>query len=77
VASWYDFAVAIAETAVELELLPTAPAITPIASADYPTAAARPPYSVLDKRATENLLGITAPHWRSALRTTLAGLANA
>ena len=77
VASWYDFAVAIAETAVELKLLPTAPAITPIASADYPTAAARPPYSVLDKRATETLLGITAPHWRSALRTTLAGLAHA
>jgi len=77
VASWYDFAVAIAETAVDLKLLPAAPAITPIASADYPTAAARPPYSVLDKRATEKLLGITAPHWRSALRTTLGELAHA
>ena len=77
VASWYDFAVAIAETAVDLKLLPAAPASTPIASADYPTAAARPPYSVLDKRATEKLLGITAPHWRSALRTTLGELAHA
>ncbi|HYB34120.1 MAG TPA: dTDP-4-dehydrorhamnose reductase [Steroidobacteraceae bacterium] len=72
VASWYDFAVAIAAEAVDLGLLPRAPAIAPIAGADYPTLAARPPYSLLDKRATEQLLGITAPHWRSALRDTLA-----
>jgi len=72
VASWYDFAVAIAEEAVQLGLLPAAPAIKPIASAEYPTAAARPPYSVLDKRATERLLGLMAPHWRSALRAALA-----
>lgn len=73
VASWYDFAVAIAEEAVRFGLLPTAPPIVPIATADYPTAAARPAYSVLDKRATEKLLGVTAPHWRSALRATFAG----
>jgi len=74
VASWYDFAVAIAEEAVRLELLPLAPPITPIGATDYPTAARRPAYSVLDKRATERLLGITAPHWRTALRATLAAL---
>jgi dTDP-4-dehydrorhamnose reductase len=73
VASWYDFAVAIAEEALRLGLLPAAPAIVPIGSVDYPTAAARPAYSVLDKRATEQLLGVTAPHWRVALRATLAG----
>ncbi|HEV8018517.1 MAG TPA: dTDP-4-dehydrorhamnose reductase [Steroidobacteraceae bacterium] len=72
VASWYDFAVAIAAEAAALGLLAAEPVIAPIASADYPTAAARPPYSLLDKRATERLLGITAPHWRSALRETLA-----
>jgi dTDP-4-dehydrorhamnose reductase len=72
VASWYDFAVAIAEEALRLKLLPGAPAITPIGAADYPTAARRPSYSVLDKRATEKLLGISAPHWRTALRATLA-----
>jgi dTDP-4-dehydrorhamnose reductase len=74
VASWYDFAVATAEEAVRLGLLPGAPPITPIATADYRTAALRPAYSVLDKRATESLLGITAPHWRTALRATLATL---
>jgi dTDP-4-dehydrorhamnose reductase len=75
VASWYDFAVATAEIAVELKLLTAAPAITAISSVEYPSAAARPPYSVLDKRATEKLLGITAPHWKDALRTTLGELA--
>jgi len=75
VASWYDFAVATAELAVELQLVRAAPAITPIASVEYPTAAARPAYSVLDKRATEKLLGITAPHWRRALGATLRELA--
>ncbi|HXY97223.1 MAG TPA: dTDP-4-dehydrorhamnose reductase [Steroidobacteraceae bacterium] len=74
VASWYDFAVAIAEEAVRFGLLPTAPPIVPIGTADYPTAAARPAYSVLDKRATEKLLAVTAPHWRSALRATFAGM---
>ena len=74
VASWYDFAVAIAEEAVRLSLLPTAPPIVPIGTADYPTAAARPAYSVLDKRTTEKLLKVTAPHWRLALRATLAEL---
>lgn len=74
VASWYDFAVATAEEAVRLSLLPTAPPVVPIGTADYPTAAARPAYSVLDKRATEKLLKVTAPHWRIALRATLAEL---
>jgi len=72
VASWYDFAVAIAEEAQKLRLLTAAPPIIPIGTADYPTAAPRPPYSVLDKRATERLLAVSAPHWRSALRATLA-----
>jgi dTDP-4-dehydrorhamnose reductase len=75
VASWYDFAVAIGQIALDLKLLRGAPLITPIASAEYRCAAPRPPYSVLDKRATERLLGITAPHWSQALRTTLEELA--
>jgi dTDP-4-dehydrorhamnose reductase len=73
IASWYDFAVAVAELGSELGILSAAPAITPIAAADYPTLAARPRYSVLDKRATEKLLERSAPHWRQALRDTLRG----
>jgi len=75
VASWYDFAVAIAEEALSAGVLASSPPILPIASADYPTAARRPPCSLLDKRETERLLGVTAPHWRRALRETLTALA--
>ena len=71
VASWYDFAVAIAEEALVLGLLSAAPTITPIGSEDYPRAARRPAWSLLDKRSTERLLGVRAPHWRAALRETL------
>ncbi|HEV2287199.1 MAG TPA: dTDP-4-dehydrorhamnose reductase [Steroidobacteraceae bacterium] len=75
VASWYDFAVAVAEEAQRLRILAAVPPLVPIGSADYPARAARPSYSVLDKRATEAALGTTAPHWRTALRATLAPLA--
>ena len=75
VASWYDFAVAIAEEARSLAVLASSPTIAPISSADYPSAARRPAFSLLDKRNTERLLGATAPHWRCALRETLGSLA--
>lgn len=75
VASWYDFAVAIGEEATTYGLLPSTPSIVPISSDDYPTAARRPACSLLDKRATELLLGIQALPWRSALRETLRTLA--
>jgi dTDP-4-dehydrorhamnose reductase len=74
VASWYDFAVAIAEEALAHGLLASAPAIAAIGSAEYPTPATRPAYSLLDKRRTEKLLGFAAPHWRHAVRDTLATL---
>jgi dTDP-4-dehydrorhamnose reductase len=74
VASWYDFAVAIAEEAHALGVLTSAPQVVPIASADYPTAARRPAFSLLDKRATESVLGVHALHWRAALRETLQGM---
>jgi dTDP-4-dehydrorhamnose reductase len=76
VASWYDFAVAIGEEAVSLGVLASSPPILPIAAADYPTRARRPAYSLLEKRDTERLLGMTAPHWRQALRESLRTLAN-
>ena len=76
VASWYDFAVAIGEEAVALGVLGSSPPILPIASADYPTAARRPPFSLLDKRDTERLLGVAALHWRHALREILGALAD-
>jgi dTDP-4-dehydrorhamnose reductase len=70
-ASWYDFAVAIQEEALAIGLLTRAVPVLPIATSDYPTPAARPHYSVLDKSATFALLGGAAPHWRVNLRKML------
>jgi len=50
VASWYDFAVAIAEESAAIGLLPATVRVDPITTEEYPTPAKRPAYSVLDKR---------------------------
>lgn len=71
VASWYDFAVAIAEEGVAAGLLDQQPIVLPIETSDYPTPAKRPAYSLLDKSETWALLGKPAPHWRVNLRTCL------
>jgi dTDP-4-dehydrorhamnose reductase len=69
--TWYHFACAIAEQGAALGLIASAPEIVPIESSEYPAAAKRPRNSVLDRSATEALLGLKAPPWRQALRTTL------
>lgn len=70
-ASWYDFAVAIQEEALVLGLLSRAVPVIPIATADYPTPARRPAYSLLDDSGTRALLGDRPPHWRVNLRKML------
>ncbi|HKL22849.1 MAG TPA: sugar nucleotide-binding protein [Tichowtungia sp.] len=74
VASWYDFAVAIQEEALALGLLKQAIPISPISTADYPTPAARPAYSVLDKSVTWRDFGLSPIHWRTALKETLLSI---
>lgn len=71
VASWYDFAVAIAEEAHAIGLIDAIPVIQPIATADYPTPAARPAFSLLDCNGTRAALGDTHAHWRTHLRIML------
>jgi dTDP-4-dehydrorhamnose reductase len=71
IASWYDFAVAIAEEAHALGLLDRIPAIHPIATSEYPTPARRPAFSVLDVTATREVLGDVSVHWRTNLRSML------
>ena len=70
-ASWYEFAQAIAEDASAIGLLPQAAQVTAITSAQYPTAAPRPAYSVLDTGSSTAQLGLTPMPWRVNLRTTL------
>lgn len=71
VASWYDFAVAIAEEALAIGLIDRVPVILSIPTTAYPTPAVRPHFSVLDDRDTRLLLGDRPPHWRVALRAML------
>lgn len=75
VASWYDFAVAIQEIALEKGLLTHSIPIKPIRTIDYPTPAARPSYSVLDKTKTINTF-TEQPlvHWRAQLVTMMEEL---
>lgn len=74
--SWYDFAVAIAEEAHATGLIPRIPVIRPLTTADYPTPAKRPAFSLLDCRATRAILGDEAVHWRTNLRLMLKEEAN-
>ena len=65
VASWYDFAAAIFELGgIDCH-------VYPIATKDFPTAAQRPPFSVLDKSKIKAAFGIDIPHWRESLRRCL------
>ncbi|MGM9871000.1 MAG: dTDP-4-dehydrorhamnose reductase [Muribaculaceae bacterium] len=63
VASWYDFTVAILRIAGIDSCK-----VMPIATRDYPTAATRPFYSVLDKSKIKATFGIDIPHWEMSLR---------
>ena len=71
VASWYDFAVAIQDEAQARGLLNRAAPVLPIPSAEYPTRAHRPAFSVLDTAATRATLNIPGHHWRHSLRNML------
>ena len=74
VTSWYDFAVAIFEEAAAIGFPLKVQKVTPITTADYPTPAQRPAFSVLSLQKTTALLGNPPPQWRHSLRQMLAEL---
>ncbi len=71
VASWYDFAVAIGELAVARGLIPKAAKVRPISTAEYPTPAQRPAYSLLACADTRRQLQRQPLHWRAALEEVI------
>ncbi|HYX18163.1 MAG TPA: dTDP-4-dehydrorhamnose reductase [Nostoc sp.] len=71
VASWYDFAVAIFEEAQQLGFPLKVERIVPITTAEYPTPARRPAYSVLACEKISAILETHPPHWRQRLRQML------
>ncbi len=68
VASWYDVAVATLEYC---GMENRAAEIVPIPSSDYPQAATRPLFAVLDKSKIKATYGIRIPHWQASLRHCL------
>ncbi len=72
VCSWYDFAIAIFEEAEKLGFPLKVQRIIPITTAEYPTPAKRPAFSVLSTVKISALLGTYPPHWRQGLRQMLA-----
>ena len=73
-ANWHGFAEAIFAGAVERGLLARAPVVEAISTADYPTPAARPAYSVLDTTKVRRDFGIELPDWREGLGHVLDAL---
>ena len=69
--SWHGFAEAIFAGAVERGLLARAPVVEAITTADYPTPAARPAYSVLDTARLRRDFGIALADWRDGLAQAL------
>lgn len=69
--TWHGFAEAIFEEAHARGLISRRPRVVPIATADYPTRARRPAYSVLDTALLCAEYGVSLPEWRGALATTL------
>jgi dTDP-4-dehydrorhamnose reductase len=68
VASWYDFAVAIQDEAIDAGILSKRISIQPIPTEKYLTQAKRPSFSVLDKRNLLDATGLLSVHWRIQLR---------
>lgn len=71
-ASWHEFADAIFTHAYALGLLSQRPRVVPITTAEYPTRAARPAYSVLDLSKLSRDFNCHPVSWRDCLEKTLA-----
>ncbi len=75
-ASWYEFARAIQEQGVAAGLIDRKTRISAVASSDYPTAAERPRYSVLDSSKTQDDFQCEPHPWREELSWVIERLAN-
>lgn len=77
VASWFDVALAVFEALSASGRLADGAAVEPVPTSEYPTAARRPAYSVLDKHASWRALEHWPPHWRTGVLASTSELLNA
>jgi len=76
VTNWCGFARAIVEEAGALGVRLKCREVEPIPTTAYPTPAARPAYSVLDKTKIKKTLCLEIPHWRTSLTKMLMDFLN-
>ena len=69
VTSWYDFTKAIHRLANIKDCH-----VRPLHTSEYPTPAARPHYSVLDKTKIKQTYGLDIPYWEESLRDCIEKL---
>lgn len=72
--SWYDFAAAIQEIALDQHLIGKPVPIAPVTSDEYRLPAQRPTYSVLDARTLSSAIGREPRPWRDWLAETISEL---
>ncbi len=69
--SWHGFAEAIFAEALARGVMDHVPRVEAIASAEYPTPAKRPSWSVLDNSRLQQDFGIELPAWQDGLRAVV------
>ena len=70
--TWWDFTNEIKKQAIEAGYITNKECVVnPCTTAEYPTPAKRPAYSVLCKDKIQNALGINLPDWKDSLRVFL------
>jgi len=66
--TWFGFAQRIFSHAQRIGLIQQKPELIPISTKDFPTAAVRPKYSVLNCQKFEGTFNVKLPHWQTALQ---------
>jgi dTDP-4-dehydrorhamnose reductase len=70
--SWHGFAEAIFAEALATGMMVEAPRVQAITSAEYPTPARRPAWSVLDNRRLQRDFSLQLPAWQDGLKRVMA-----
>ena len=75
IASWYDIAIAIGEISAKNGLVNSPAFVNPVNSANYPTKAKRPRFSLLDCTSSREFLGLEGEYWRKSLKDSIKSIA--
>jgi len=74
--TWHGFADAIFEQAAASRVIVKRPRVTPISSTDFPTAAMRPAWSLLDNSEFQQKFQFSLPDWQSGLKRIISEMAH-